>query len=508
MIVKGSSSLLNPTLARAMTDLRNTFDDLNRQLTTGKKSETYGGLGDARSISLSMRARLSETDGYRDTISDVKVRVDLMSSTLERIINLGTEQRADTAPTENTLIGNGQTRAQLAAGTRFQEALSLLRTEVNGRHLFAGKTTEATPVEDAATILNGKGTQAGLREIIAERRLADRGVVDVDLAGDDSVGRVSISAPTGTAFTLTEDGDHSFGFKLAGGSTSIPGATISAPSGVAPQAITVDLPTQPAAGQVIRFSFKLPDGTSDEIVLTAATSSTRPDEFAIGATEADTVKNLRDVLVNQLDLRSKTTLAAASSVVAADSFFAAGPNTPPKRVPSPPETATTLIDGTPNDTVTWYSGDDDPSTSGRDSITARIDRSVTVSYGVRANEDGITRNMKALAIFAAQIYQPNDPNQAELHKALSNRVRSALTPGDGGDSPTTIQIELAGVQRSIDAISDRHETIRGVTQDLLDQTENVNTQEVATQILAVNTRLQASYQTTSMLSKLTLVSYL
>lgn len=508
MRIDGSSPLVSPTLAKALTDLRSSFEDLNRQLTTGKKADTYGGLGNGRSISLSMRSRLSEIDGFRSTITDVKLRIDLMSTTLDRIGDLGTEQRSDTSPTENTLIGNGQTRAQLAAGTRFQEVLSLLRTDINGRHLFAGRATEAEPVLDSKTILDGSGTQVGLRQVIAERRLADRGTVDVDLAGTDTVGRLSIAQPVGSDVTLTEDGNHPFGFKLVGGSTSIAGASVSPASGGPPASVTISLPTQPTAGQTVRLSVQLPDGTRDEITLTATTNPPQAGEFQIGGSASATLQNLRDSLVTALDGRSRTTLAAASSVVAAESFFAAGPNTPPKRVPSPPETATALVDGTSSNTVTWYTGDDDAGISARDGIAAQIDRAVSVSYGVRANERGITKTVAALAIFAAETYATGDTDQPARHQALADRVRSALAPDEGVNSLSGIMVELAGVQRSMKAISERHDTIAGVTQDLIDETENADTEEVAAKLLAVNTRLQATYQTTSMLSQLSLVNYL
>ena len=45
-------------------------------------------------------------------------------------------------------------------------------------------------------------------------------------------------------------------------------------------------------------------------------------------------------------------------------------------------------------------------------------------------------------------------------------------------------------------------------QNLIDQAETVSTDQVASQILALQTSLQASYQTTSMLSQLTLTKYL
>jgi hypothetical protein len=43
---------------------------------------------------------------------------------------------------------------------------------------------------------------------------------------------------------------------------------------------------------------------------------------------------------------------------------------------------------------------------------------------------------------------------------------------------------------------------------LIDDTENITPAEVASQILALQNALQASYQTTSMLSKLSLTNFL
>jgi flagellar hook-associated protein 3 FlgL len=45
-------------------------------------------------------------------------------------------------------------------------------------------------------------------------------------------------------------------------------------------------------------------------------------------------------------------------------------------------------------------------------------------------------------------------------------------------------------------------------QNVVDRTETISSDQVATEILALQTRLQASYQTTSMLSQLTLVKFL
>ena len=58
------------------------------------------------------------------------------------------------------------------------------------------------------------------------------------------------------------------------------------------------------------------------------------------------------------------------------------------------------------------------------------------------------------------------------------------------------------------AAADRHAQTRSVLTGLLDSIEGVPINEVAAQVLALNTRLQASLQTTSMLAQISLVNYL
>ena len=44
---------------QSLVDLRSTLDDLQRQLSTGKKSTTYAGLGVERGMTVGLRAQLS-----------------------------------------------------------------------------------------------------------------------------------------------------------------------------------------------------------------------------------------------------------------------------------------------------------------------------------------------------------------------------------------------------------------------------------------------------------------
>ena len=318
-------ALRSSVLDRAMTDLRATYDDLTRQLSSGKVSDTYGGLGSGRSIALAMQAKIADMQGYRQTIGSVDLRVNMLSTSLTRLGQLASDQRSDTDPDDNTVIANGQTRAQVDARLRFEEALSVLGTDVAGSYIFGGRATDKSPVETPDKIMDGDGTKIGLKAVIAERRAADTGIVDVDLAGTDSVGRLTIGASTGTDFTIAEDGVHPFGFKLAGGATTISGATITTPAGSPaaarrgadePGVRRADgAPDRQSAGRHDRRH--RPHRREHRQRMRASSRSARPSPIPS--------TNLRSAIVKALDTRSQTTLAAASSVVAGKDFFAGGP---------------------------------------------------------------------------------------------------------------------------------------------------------------------------------------
>lgn len=509
----GSSSLLSGALSRSMSDLKASFNTLTWQLSSGQVSQTYGGLGAGRSTSLAMHAQISQLQGYTNTIANVDLRIGTASTALTRLNTLASEQRSGTTLTNATIVAGGQTQAQIDARSRLDEALSVLGTDVAGSYLFGGRATDKNPVASADTILDGDGTALGLRGVIAERRTADIGTVNLDTSGAASVGRLNVSAAGGSSFTLAEDGTHPFGFKLVGGSTTMTGATISTPSG-SPPSQTVSLGAQPTDGQTITLTMALPDGTTTDVTLTASANASPDDsgQFQIGATAAETAANLRNAVLGRLDTESQTTLSAASSVVAAQDFFAGGPNTPPKRVditpPATAATATALRDATPTDTVVWYQGDDDPSVGARQSATAKVDTSLSVDYGVRANEPGIAKLVGTLALFAAEVAPAGDANATARNTALADRVRTALAPDNSAGSVTAITTELAGAQRVADAAKDRHKTAIATAQDLVAGVEQSDDNTVAASLLAVQTRLQASYQMTSMLSKLTLVNFL
>jgi len=488
----GSRSSLG---VQTLVDMRRQLDDLQRQFATGKKSETYAGLGLDRGLAVGLRSRLSGLEAFQSSIDHVDVRLNVAQTSLDRLADIGREVKS--AAFQSSLIdSNGTTIPQSTAYASLNEMLGLLNTQAGDRYIFSGRETEQPAVARFDHIMDGDGARAGFKQIVSERKLADLGTL--------GRGRLDITAPTATSVQVAEETPATvFGFKLSSINSSLTNSTVTGPAG-APPAMSVDFTGLPNAAETIQFRFTLPDGTSELITLTA-TNSTTPgaNEFTIGATAALTAGNLQTALTDSIETLANTSLVAASAVAAADNFF----NGTPQRVSGPPATATALVAGTPANTVSWYTGENgaDPA---RSTATARADTSITVSYGMRANEEGIRWMVQNVAALAAVTFASGDPDAVARNAALNSRVGTNLAVPAGIQTIEDIETELVGAQYTLQAATDRHKQTKSTLASMLEQIEGVSNEETAAAILALQTRLQASLQTTSLMYQTSLVNYL
>jgi len=180
---------------------------------------------------------------------------------------------------------------------------------------------------------------------------------------------------------------------------------------------------------------------------------------------------------------------------------------PPLRVSGTPlSSATSLVNGSAN-TVAWYTGNSGPG-SALSTSTAQIDSAITVQYGAQANEAAIRSQLQSIAVFAAVTNSPTGTNSAAAIAALSQRTATNLTPQPGQQTIEEIQSQFSASQTIMTNATARQTQTQSMLQTMVDNTETVSTQTVASEILALQTSLQASYQTTSMLSQLSLTKYL
>lgn len=488
------SSLMVQTLG----DMRTQLGDLQRQLGTGKKSTTYAGLGIDRGLAVGLRSKLAAIAGYGDTVTQLGVRINLASTALGRIADLGRDVK--TATTSQYVIeSSGQTAMQRAATSQLDEILGLLNTPAGDRYLFSGRAVDKPATETLDTIMNGDAGRAGFKQVMAERNQADLGA--------DGLGRLAIPAAVGSTVSISEETPPTvFGLKLASVST-LNGATVTGPSG-SPAGITVNVNTNPVPDDAISFSFTLPDGTTDRFTLTAtASASPAPGEFTIGAAPGQTAINLQAALSTAVGKLAATSGQAASAVAASHMFFDVDAGQPPMRVSGSPFTATALVAGTPSNTVTWYTGEMGTDLA-RGTATAKVDDALSVSYGARANETGIRSTIANIAVFAAMTFSPSDANAQARFTEMSNRVGSGLAGQNGQQSLQDIQAELAFAQTTMTDAKTRQADRKMMLEDLLQGIEQAPQEEVAAQILALQTRLQASLQTTAMLYQMSIVQYI
>ena len=618
--VSGRTSYIGSTIL----NLRNQLNDLTTQLATGKVSSTYAGQGLDRGFALSLRAQISGINAFSDTATNLNTRLNVANLALQGLSDVNAQVKNAATTATLTLNEGGQTSGQITAQAALSNAVSMLNSQSGDRYLFSGRAMDTPATVSANTMLYGTATQAGLTQLIKERKQADQGT--------NNMGRLTVSSPpaTTTVTSVAEDGSP-FGLKLLSVQSSLTGATVTQPAGT-PKSASVDLgAVNPKEGDKIKFNFTLPDGTTEAIELTATATNPPPaGSFLIGADTAATTANLQTTLTSSIKTLSDTSLVAASAVAASNNFFnpvatvsgaavnnqntppapitgatalsgaagtdslsasfAAGDtitvngtpitfvasgatgnqvnitdnvqtlmakidqisgtsnpstisngaitlhgadgadlsisssnpaalgalgvannttaNPAPLRVGGPPfDTATSLVAGTPANTVYWYTGENGAG-SARGTAVAQVDQSISVQYGARANEQSFRYLLQNVAVYAAVTTDASNPNASAQVTALAQRITANLAPQNGQQQIQDVQAEFAGAQTATKAATDRQTQLKGMAETMLDSVEGVNQDEVATKILALQTSLQASYQTTSMLYQTTLLKYL
>lgn len=777
-----SISYSGSLFGQAVLNLNNQLTNLSTELATGEKSTTYSGMGTGEGFAIAARQQLSNISAFSDTQTNINTTIGAENTALQSLTSIATSVQGDASTTPQTLNSIGQTIGQANAQSQLVSLVGILNTQVGDRYIFSGSAISTPSVATADDILNGNGTQAGLKQLIAERAQAD---------GTTGLGRLVISTPTttGTApatttsFAVSEDSAGSpFGLKLSTVQSTLTGATVTGPSG-SPASVSFSFgATNPNPGDQVTLSFNLPDGTTSSVTLTASSANPPPTgTFSIGATPAATAANLNAALNTSIGTLANTSLVAASAVAAGNDFFdpsssatgtaATNQQTPPQAItnstalsggagtnslsasfangdtitvngttisfsataptstsgspyvinttsgtvgnllsaidsitgtttpssidggavtintpsaagfsisassstaqnalaalgfgpsgttitaPQPPlrvstsgsvtgaaavdqETtplpiasgtalsgaagsaslpagfqngdaisvngttitfsnaansltgptyninpatstvgnllsaidsitggtslinasgaitintpnaanfsisalssdptaqaalaalgfssangtatttaggtnitanATTLVNGSAN-TVAWYTGNN--SADPRASANALVDSGISVNYGIQANEQAIRQQLEGIAVYAAVTESPTGANSAAQAGALSSRIATNLTSQPGQQQISDIQTDLANAQSTIKAASARQTQSQSILQNMIDSTETVSTEQVASQILAIQSSLSASYQTTSMLSQLTLTKFL
>src|SRR5450631_1574837 len=233
MTVSGVSASIAPVLQNIL-KMNSQLDDLQRQLGTGQKAADYSGLGAQSGIAVALNAQLSAISSYDDTMTNIGPNISIKQSVLQQVASVGSTVQAAVVVPKYAIDGTGQTTVQKSAQDQLNQILGALNSQGGNGYLFSGNALNQPSVDTVDHILNGNGSQAGLKQVIAERNQADLGA--------DGLGRLVIPATGGgTAVSMNEDVAGSpFGLKLAGVNSTLTGAIVTGPAG-SPAAVSVDL---------------------------------------------------------------------------------------------------------------------------------------------------------------------------------------------------------------------------------------------------------------------------
>ncbi|MCJ2015362.1 flagellin [Methylobacterium sp. J-076] len=502
-----------------LVSLKSQLTDLTTQLSSGLTAQSYGGLGNGRTAALSAQASISALNGYSAVIDTAQTRAKLGTTSLSQIVTVATQTNA----TLQNGLQSTSTDTQAAKSTalnNFNAVLDALNQSDGSVYLFGGTKGATPPVLDAETILYG-GTNAngvaldGLSTLTSEQVTAD--------VGPQGNGRLTQSV-AGNTVSLTEGAaaraakpNGAFGFSIAGVTSSNTAAFTGAQGGT-PVTTTITGTAQPSVGDTVTVQLKLPDGSATSVTLKAAASAdaTSTTTFAIGGSLTDTVANLSKSLGNALQNAASTTLSANATARTSADFFAASSDagTTPERVyydasgtPSYVHTAasTTAV----KQSVVWYNGQKDDGTSARASQTYQVGSSATVQLGARANEAPIQKVLAGLATVALGMPAGGTTGtNSDAYAAVVAQATPLLGASNTSPSVQDIATDFSLASARMTNAASTNTAQKSTLQDTVDGIEQASTEEVATRLLDLQNRLQASYQITASLSKLSLVNYI
>jgi hypothetical protein len=156
--------------------------------------------------------------------------------------------------------------------------------------------------------------------------------------------------------------------------------------------------------------------------------------------------------------------------------------------------------------VYWYQGEDS-ATNARSSSLAKVDDSILVSYGVRANEDALRDTLKTFAALTVETFPVNDDNAADRYNEIRKRVNSSLS-FQSSQAVDDIITELTVAKVGAGRATERHQASESILIDIIGDAEVADTYEVASQILSLQVRIEASLAVSARISNLSILNFL
>lgn len=443
---------------------------VQQQMTSGQKHATYGSMGAASQGWLDFSAASGRADALINGIDAQHMRLKLIDSSFSSL--------SKTLKTTHSMLSGGLTAFQAGQSTA-QNALTMIADLLNTKNgnvpLFGGAALSGNAVISAKAMIDGDGTQPGLRVLINERIAAD--------TGGNALGRLGLSA-TGTSLTLSANGG-AFGYTLRGASTNVAGLSVAQAAGP-PATLTISGSASLAAGDQIMVKLGLPDGSEESVTLVAGENGFPVGPFYGASAAAALSARLADLT---------PALKTASAKTVASAYFAGSV----QRVSGTP--AATAVTLSPATSMPWYTGQ--TSADPRQSVQVLVGDGQTVRAGVQANETAFTGILAAAASLSVLV-----EDSALLTREGQAAMQARLLPALSDTALTQMQAVFGLVQNQLSDARSVQNGIKTIADNYLSNTNRTDNTEAAAELLTLQNQLQASYQAGATILKLSLVNYL
>src|SRR3989440_10015884 len=108
------STILNQSLL----NLNNALTTLQSQLTTGKKSTSYAGMGANEGFAIAARSQLAGIAAFTDTMSNINTNIGIANTALQSMVDIGTTVLNSANSSMQTLNSAGQSIGQQTASSQ------------------------------------------------------------------------------------------------------------------------------------------------------------------------------------------------------------------------------------------------------------------------------------------------------------------------------------------------------------------------------------------------------
>ena len=513
------------------------YQDLNIQVSSGKKSRQYTGIASETHQLIDVETIRAQAQRFKANIDQADRRLETMENTTASVFELASGLR--------TLLINGISggnadylELRVQARNMLEQVAGLLNSDLDGRYLFSGSRTDTLPV-DLEALLNPTTPLVDAVEFAGAATTATTGFTAIP-------GVVSLRVPSGSfgdAYQITYDGAGTLSLRnLANGTTD-----------------SVAVAAPPVAGETADYTFNM-GGT--EVVLTIDEQfamltpiANQPISGTVGggagafgaislvSSQGDISKitsNIVDVSSGTADA-SDITLTLPSSdgdFVATGLDFETAPGvqsvtltnaTTGASITLSIDVATTLADATTNDPGTEITLDDAlvnvaatagafstlaalPGEVGYDpanpsyyqgnatQLTLRADQEVTIDYGVTAADAGFEKLIRALFI-TYQAAEPGNINTDDLDNALGLAVEAIEEIPD-------IRSQIGAARSSLETIKSAHDDMTLLAEKTISEIEDTDIVEAMSLLAQNTTQIEAAFATLSRLTSLSLLQFI